>query len=326
MTTAGQNAKITFPVDITQQQRVSFAFNNLSMSSVTGDFTPNLNFMVLDNTGNPIGGFAGQGQVFSYSAGTTSAYAEFPNNLLFQSSGTYAIWIDPTTDATASLNLNVYDATDKSVAVAADGSSNSLTTAAPGQNFSFNISGTQGQRVSAVVSNLSGLTSPGLTVKLLEQWNAKGTAIQDGSNYFLDTITLGATDTFNLYVDPAGTDVGSAMATIYTVPADFSSTIDTVGDPVVVTTTTPGQNAQLTFTVVNSFPPLTVQITNGSYPAGKCTATISLSGGGSFNAGDCSGSTQTWHFSNLGPAGTYTINIDPVGSATGSATFSVTLH
>jgi YD repeat-containing protein len=326
MATAGQNARITFPVDMTQQQRVSFAFNGLSMSSVTGEFTPSVNFMVLDSTGVPIGGSNNSGQVFSYGSSTSSAYAEYSNNLTFQNSGTYTLWIDPVQDTTASLNVNVYDATDKSVTVAADGTSHSLTTTAPGQNFSFNFSGTQGQRVSAVISNLSGLTSPGLNINLLEQWNSQGSGSQDGSNYFIDTVTLGANDTYRIYIDPAGTDVGSATVTIYTVPADFSSTIDTVGDAVTVTTTTPGQNAQLTFTAPNPNMGLSLQMTNGTYPAGKCSATMSAPGGGGFNIGDCSGTTQTWNFTNIGPAGTYTININPLLSATGSATFSVTLH
>src|SRR5207245_1440877 len=66
LSTPGQNARLTFPVDITQQKRVSFSFSNLSLSSFTGDFTPSINFMVLDNTGNVIGGSGGIGQMFSY--------------------------------------------------------------------------------------------------------------------------------------------------------------------------------------------------------------------------------------------------------------------
>src|SRR5207247_1369536 len=69
-----------------------------------------------------------------------------------------------------------------------------------------------------------------------------------GSSGFLDTKTLATAGTYTVLVDPKTTAVGGLTLTLYDVPADVTGPIVAGGAPVSVTTTTPGQNARLTFT------------------------------------------------------------------------------
>ncbi len=64
---------------------------------------------------------------------------------------------------------------------------------------------------------------------------------------FIDVITLPLAGTYTIIVDPQNNNTGSMTLTLYSVPADISSTITPGGSPVTVSTTSPGQNAQLSF-------------------------------------------------------------------------------
>ena len=64
---------------------------------------------------------------------------------------------------------------------------------------------------------------------------------------FIDTKTLTVAGTYTIFVDPQAAVVGSVTLTLYNVPGR-SERADRPGGPAVaVTTTTPGQNAKLTF-------------------------------------------------------------------------------
>jgi len=64
---------------------------------------------------------------------------------------------------------------------------------------------------------------------------------------FIDSIILPVTGTYSINIDPADSSTGQITLTLYDVPADPTASITIGGSPVTVTTTTPGQNAKLTF-------------------------------------------------------------------------------
>jgi YD repeat-containing protein len=141
------------------------------------------------------------------------------------------------------------------------------------------------------------------------------------SGGYIDTITLPASGTYTISIDPQGSTFGSTPYTLYNVPADVSGSLTINGSAQNVTITTPGQNGSLTFSGTagqlltvhvssNTINPVLVSLLN---PDGT-TATSTQSGSSSFNL-----SQKT-----LGTSGTYTVSVDPQGSVIGSVNIQVT--
>lgn len=173
--------------------------------------------------------------------------------------------------------------------------------------------GVAGQRAS--ITSTTGAGGDGIL------YTPSGTVL--GSWYFgnglLDTTVLPVTGTYTILAENVS---GSVTLTLYDVPPDVTATISPNGVSVNVTTTTPGQNAQLTFAgtatrwislIINGpsfgYGPVTVK-----KPDGSTLASGGLNGNG-FMFLD---RTQ------LPTTGTYTIDINPSGANTG--TLTVTLY
>ena len=61
-------------------------------------------------------------------------------------------------------------------------------------------------------------------------------------------MTLTATATYTIVVDPVGSATGSILLTLYDVPTDIAGSITAGGSAETVTTTTEGENGRLSFT------------------------------------------------------------------------------
>jgi hypothetical protein len=160
-------------------------------------------------------------------------------------SGTYSIVVDPQGSATGELTLRLHDVPGDATAAAAPDGSATVTTATPGQNARVTFAGTAGSRVSVKVApsccttRMSILSPSGSTLT----WPAH----IDSRGGFIDTVTLPVTGTYTILVDPQGPTTGSVSLTLLAVPPDVTASIVPGGAPVSVTTSTPGQNALLTF-------------------------------------------------------------------------------
>ena len=242
--------------------------------------------------------------------------------------GTYSVVVDPTGAATGSVTVTVVKGpADVTGTIVPGGSPLTATTTAADQNARITFSGTAGKRISL---KLSGVTVGASTccsayVSVVNpdgQTNVVQPTFYGTSGLFVDTQTLGATGTYTILLDPQGTATGSTTLTLYDVPADDSGTIIAGGAPASVTTTVPGQNAKRTFggtagqrislnitgVTISS---MTVGIRN---PDGQTYLVQPTSFGTSGGAIDL----QT-----LGSTGTYAIEVDPLGAATGSATLTL---
>lgn len=126
------------------------------------------------------------------------------------------------------------------------------------------------------------------------------------------------------YRDPSrfeDNNTGGVTFTLYNVPEDVSAAITPDGVPVIVTTTTPGQNARITFNAVTG-QPAKVRFSNNTI--GKLSGWILKPWG----------ALQTFSFAGEGEIelppqtiatpGVYTILVDPAGLATGSVTVRLT--
>ena len=101
-----------------------------------------------------------------------------------------------------------------------------------GQNISLNLSSVTIAHTNVYIYNPDGTTLASINV---------GTG-----GGFIDATTLPTTGTYTIMVDPTSTYTGSMTLTLYNV-VDVTGTITPGGSAVVVTTTVPGQNANLTF-------------------------------------------------------------------------------
>jgi len=146
-----------------------------------------------------------------------------------------------------------------------------------------------------------------------------------GATAFIDVQTLPVAGTYTVLLDPAGTAVGSATLQLYNVGSDITGPIVPGGAPVPVTTTVPGQNVTLTFTGTTN-QQVSLAMTGSTYPYvglfhvlaikkpdGTTLASVNFTNGPTASIG-----TQT-----LPVAGTYTVLLDPAGTAVGSATLQL---
>jgi hypothetical protein len=317
VSTPGQNSRVTFTG--TQNHKLSV---NMTAGTFSGTVTPACRISVFTSTGALVG--------TTQSCFTTAAFFDIG---VLPASGTFSLVIDPVGNTTGGASVRLYDDTDINLAIAADGTSHTITTTVPGQNALLTFSGTTGQRIFGVVNGISGYTGLGFTFAQLQRVTSNQTltfSVQDGSTFNIcnscDPQILPANDTYAIFLNPNGTDVGSATVTVYTVPTDFTSTIDTAGDPLLITTATPGQNAQVTFSATSG-QTVTLGLTSGTYPATHCLLSVKRPDGGfiAFSQ-DCSGPSHSFGPYSIPTTGTYTVVIDPQFAATGNVTLSVTAH
>jgi hypothetical protein len=237
--------------------------------------------------------------------------------------------LDPANDTIGSVNVNLFNATDLSLNINADGTANSVSTTSPGQNAHLNFATSIGQRISALVTNISYPgQQPDLTLRRVDSGgaitNVQGSAT-DGSNRFMEPFTISQSGSYSLLVDPPGQSIGSETLALYMVN-DLSGTIGTAGTPIAISTTVPGQNANYTFTA-NSGQTLTWTGSGVTYPANRCQISILNPNSTRLALRDCYGTTGSWSQSlSLTQTGTYTINVDPVQSTTGTLKVSVTVQ
>jgi YD repeat-containing protein len=315
--TPEQNGRITFTA--TQGGRIAVGFNNASFSGVV---SPGFAFEILQPDGTL---FAGplSGGPFSFSSSTVSGFIDYNDKYTFPVSGTYTLILDPANDTTGSINVSIYDATDQNLNVNADGSPNSVSITSPGQNGHFNFVPAIGQKVSALVTNLSFPHKPALS---LQRVDSSGNIINvqpgsaDGSNLFLDSFIISQSGSYFLFVDPFAQEIGSGTLTLYNV-SDINTVVDTLNDPVTVTTTVPGQNANLTFSA-NAGQSLTLTVGASNFTSTRCHVNLQNPAGSTIASGDCATLGQ-WSAITAGQTGTYTIVVDPVQSSTGSETVSM---
>jgi hypothetical protein len=236
--------------------------------------------------------------------------------------GLYTVVVDPMGADVGAATVSVYDVpADTTTPMAIAGPPVSVSAGAvPGQNGVATFDGVAGQRVMLKVSNVTVGTStccsmyvsvPGVTQPVFMGRNGGQ----------IEAFRLPRTGTFSVLVDPQGTDGGSATLQAFAVPDDVTGSISPGGPPVTVTTTTPGENATLTFMgVAGRRVALKVSgVTVGSSTC--CSLKLWLSGlvnGQLFGTNGGFVDTKT-----LPTTGLYTITVDPQGSDVGSATLTL---
>jgi hypothetical protein len=297
-TVPGQRNNFTFTGSLNQR---------VSLSVLSSDFTGTISLLKPDLSvlaSTPVGPAGG-----------------FLDTKVLPVAGTYTFVIDPSGAATGALSFTAYDVpADPTQAITAGGPPVTLTTTVPGQNAFATFTGTTGQKVSVLVSNVVDLDPAELDLLKPDGSHAlPGPVTVSNTGAWMQTVTLTANGVYKILLDPQLANVGSADLQLFNVPADLSGTI-TPGTPLTVTTTAPGQNATYTFSgTINTRVSLNltaVSIANVKVsvlkPDGKnlIVKTVGTSGGFAEPV-------------KLPVGGTYKVKVDPQSSYYGSVTVGV---
>jgi hypothetical protein len=230
--------------------------------------------------------------------------------------GTYKVRVDPQGSATGSATLTLYNVpADATAAVIPGGAAATVTTTVPGQNAKLTFAGTAGRRISLKVgptcctTKVSVLKPDGTTLVAATTIGTVGG--------FIDTKSLPVNGTYSIVVDPQKAVVGAVTVQLYDVPADVTGSISPGGAPVTVTTTTPGQNAKLTFAGTNGD---RISLTVGPTCCATKISILKPDGTALVAATTISSTGGFVDVKTLPVSGTYSIVIDPQSSAFGAVT------
>ena len=224
-TVPGQRNNFTFTGSL--NQRVSLSVLSSDFSGTISLLKPDLSVLASTPVG-PAGGFL--------------------DTTVLPGPGTYTFVIDPSGAATGALSFTAYDVpADPTVPITAGGSAVTLTTTVPGQNAYATFTGSVGQKVSVLVSNVANVDPAELDLLKPDGSHAiPAPATVTSAGAWMQTVTLSVAGVYKILLDPQLANVGSADVQLFNVPADLSGPI-TPGTPLTVTTTAPGQNAIYTF-------------------------------------------------------------------------------
>jgi subtilisin family serine protease len=234
----GQNALVTFSG--TQNQRIALKLSNVTIGTST---CCSARVSIVKPDGSTL--------VFATPFGTSGGFVDTKT---LPVSGTYTILVDPQLTDVGSATLTLYDVPpDVTSTITPGGAPVTVSMGpVPGQNALVTFSGTQNQRMSLNMSNVTIGTSTCCSARVSITSPDNSTLVYAtpvGRNGgFLDTKVLPMTGTYTILVDPQLADVGSMTLTLYDVPPDLTGTIAIGGGPVSLTLgPVPGQNATLTF-------------------------------------------------------------------------------
>ncbi|HZL95607.1 MAG TPA: pre-peptidase C-terminal domain-containing protein, partial [Vicinamibacterales bacterium] len=144
-----------------------------------------------------------------------------------------------------------------------------------------------------------------------------------GAGAFLEPVELPTTASYKIEVNPAGIGTGTASLTLYDV-VDATGSIAINGSAVGVSLLTPGQQALLTFSGTSGQSvTASATVTSGAYGCAWSLAILNSAGGIVASNVSCSSGNSTGAVS-LPASGTYTVRVDPAGTATGAANVSLT--
>ena len=227
--------------------------------------------------------------------------------------GTYTIVIDPASTYTGTVTLTLYDLTPTTDSITPGGPPVTVSTTLPGQYARLTFTGSAGQRV--FLDETGGgcpawcdvtINKPDGTVL------ASNTAFTTG---FIDTITLPSNGTYAIIVDPRSTSAATLTLRLYAVPADFNSSIAADGNPMTVSTTVPGQNAQVTFSGTEG-QSISLNVTNATFTQWADIAIKNPNGTVLWSSGLITSAFTD--LLTLPATGTYTITVNPRANGIGS--------
>ncbi|WP_089254617.1 IPT/TIG domain-containing protein [Asanoa hainanensis] len=237
--------------------------------------------------------------------------------------GDHSVLVDPQGSAVGQIAIEVRLVPADLTAVAAVGGEPvTLPATVMGQGAVVTFAGTAGQRVALLASGSTysgsnvrvGATSPDGSVLF-------GTSSVASNGIFWNPVALPADGTYQILVDPQSTVVGQLTLRLYLVPADVTG-VATVGAPAsTVVTSTPGQNATVTF-VGTAAQRVFVRVGRTS-STGSAAVELRAPDGTVLRSATTSGTTLDLAAMALPATGGFTVAIDPQSTAVDTFTVQV---
>jgi RHS repeat-associated protein len=241
--------------------------------------------------------------------------------------GTYTLVVDGGTTSAGSTSVRVYPVADTTGTIPADSTTTTVPITTPGQNATRSFTGAAGQRVSIGITDTLTATAPFnwrysvLLFGPLSQTQSITSVTGGGNPSWIETLTLPAAGTYTIEVDAVRDYTGNVNVRLSTVPTDQATTMTVGGAAKTVTFTTPGQNANITFTGSTGQKLTLISTTATTVPAVKLTVRRPDN---SIHAGPYSASPgQVVNLAALTQTGTHTIVVDPQLVGTGSVTLTL---
>jgi len=228
----------------------------------------------------------------------------------------YAILVDPDAVSTGSVTLTLSSELNAGI-IEVDGSSATTTINRVGQRARMTFSGTAGQFVSLGINSTTLSTSSDLLV-----YNPDGTTLTWTSTMFASTnfhMTLPATGTYSIILDPDSASTGSTTLTLSSEINAGSLTVN--GGAALVTIGRVGQRARYNFSG-GSGQQVTVNVTGNTM--GSVTVQLVKPDGTQQTASTSSLSSFNLATQTLAATGTFSILVDPASLNTGSLNVAVT--
>ncbi len=239
----------------------------------------------------------------------------------FTSAGTYTLVVNPEGTATGSVDLTLWDATvliSGTITPTEEGESKTFSIGVPGQVRGITFEGTEGEHVLLNLSEIGfggfvAIHTPG------ESGISGGEgSLSKGGSLLLEPVTLPATGTYTVFFLANGNETGSVKFTAYKPAADLTGSITptTEGAEKAVSLGV-GQNARYSVTA-KAGEEVSLETSSGSF-SGNYRLEWRDSEGNYIDSNSWSGSSSGyWNRHKFTSAGTYTLVVNPEGTATGS--------
>ncbi|HZD24164.1 MAG TPA: VWD domain-containing protein [Acidimicrobiia bacterium] len=236
--------------------------------------------------------------------------------------GDYTLAVRSSSAATGTYSLYLYAVPDDLTEVIVPGGDPVTVQTVVGQNATITYEAQAGDRVSMKITQsgfgyfnlLVQVTTPsGSTVWLAGTW---------GSSVYFDVEEMPETGTYTISFDPKGATTGTTTITAWDVPDDAQATT-LVGSDVTIATTTPGQNAYVTFDASQG--DRVSMLLAHSYGDLNLGVTVTAPSGATvWSAINNFGRSKYFDVTEMPETGTYTIFLNPKGDRTGSSTITLT--
>ncbi|WP_033340024.1 hypothetical protein [Catenuloplanes japonicus] len=291
----GQNAAVVF--DGVAGRHLSAAFTKGTLTRATASLR------------------APDGTVLTSAACAVSCFLDV---LALPAAGRYTIVVDPEGSYTGSITAQLYDVPADAVVRAIPGGGPALlATDVPGQNGVAEFALKRGERTFVQLSGGTYGTAHGY----LRDPSGADLALQQCAATCAFDAGAAATDgVYRIVLDPQGADVGSITVTVHAVPADTLVRTTPGGGAVTAATTAPGQSALVVFDAVAG-QRISARLSAGTFGA----AAVALRGpdGTTLSSAASCGAACFLDTVTAAGTGTYTLVIDPSGTAVGTITAEV---
>ncbi|MEV6522463.1 hypothetical protein AB0M43_11010 [Longispora sp. NPDC051575] len=300
---AGQQARVTFKA--LWKQRVGVKLTG-------GTFSPTTTkVQVVDHNGTAL--------ITSSTCGTTCYLEAIPD---YWASDTYTVIVDPDGTDTGSITLSLTDGREVVTPTALGDPAVPLAVALPAQRGVATFAGTAGQRVFLQLSGGTYGTASSATATLRKPDGGTLLTSNCGVSCVFETFTLPTTGTYSVAYDPKYDLTGTVNFRAWAVAADLAGTVATDGTATAVSTTTPGQNAELTFPGTAG-QRIAVKLSGGTYGAADTTVVLRRPDGSTLVQNVSCGASCFLDTRVLPDTGTYSLLVDPEIAAVGGITAQV---